>query len=62
MFCLYAVDLLMQKSFHDEMSEVKDLVATLEAEIKSSTELISVYENPVLVKYFNDYGTKNELL
>jgi len=61
-FCSYAVDLLMQKSFHDNKSELTDTVANLEAEIKSNTDLISVYENPALVEYFKDEHTKNELL
>jgi len=62
LFCAYATDLLKQKHVQDIMNEVEAHIGTLKSEIKGDTELIHVYENQVLVNYFDDKETKNELL
>lgn len=61
-FAHYAETVLAQKGLHHKKVETAEKIANLKSEIRSQQELVSVFNTPELVEYFNDRESKNTML
>jgi len=61
-FANYAESILAQQGLHHKKTETHEKIANLKSEIRSQQELISVFNTPELVEYFNDRESKNTML